>query len=311
MNTDGPRGIRSRVRSRTSGLSVHAITLAVRKRKRTCPSFAASRNARTSRTGRTTSWIHRGIWIVGPGPAIRWILPLRDASPWFPRRSSIRLRGHSIATIPEGARFAVACRADLSANPRRAACYGPNMATATPRSRHAARLRADRRRAQARSRRIAVGVVIAALAIATLALTAFDGETSPAVSRPAPLPVTSAPPDPQALATVGNLRIQSPVAQGGVTAVGFHASAEGALVLKPVGPQRNEGLLARLWHRITGASKTGLAWYQLSGGPLRTLDVGAVSGTDVYSPVDGTVVAIRDEIVSGKVVGSEVELRPV
>jgi len=184
------------------------------------------------------------------------------------------------------------------------------MATATPRSRHAARLRADRRRSQARSRRIAVGVVIAVLAIATLALTAFEGESTPAVSRPAPLPVTSAPPEPQVLATVGNLRVESPVAEGGVTAVGFHGSDEGALVLKPVGPQRNEGLIARLWHRITGASKSGLAWYQLSGGPLRTLDVGAVAGTDVYSPVDGTVVAIRDQIVSGKVIGAEVELRP-
>jgi hypothetical protein len=184
------------------------------------------------------------------------------------------------------------------------------MATATPRSRHAARLRAGRRRAQARSRRIAVVVVIGVLAVATLALTAFDGESSPAVSRPAPLPVTSAPPERQILATVGNLRLQSPVAQGGVTAIGFHGSEEGALDLKPVGPQRNEGLLARLWHRITGASKTGLAWYQLSGGPLRTLDVGAVAGTDVYAPVDGTVVAIRDQIVSGKVVGTEIELRP-
>ena len=153
-------------------------------------------------------------------------------------------------------------------------------------------------------------MVIAVLAVATLALTAFDGETSPAVSRPAPLPVTSAPPEPEILATVGNLRVQSPVAQGGVTAVGFHGSSEGALVLKPVGPQRNEGLLARLWHRITGVSKTGLAWHQLSGGPLRTLDVGAVAGTDVYSPVDGTVVAIRDQIVSGKRIGAEIELRP-
>ena len=143
--------------------------------------------------------------------------------------------------------------------------------------------------------------MIAVLAVATLALTAFDGESSPpAVSRPAPLPVTSAPPDSQVLATVGNLRIQSPVAQGGVTAIGFHGSAEGALELKPVGPQRNEGLLARLWRRITGASKSGLAWYQLSGGPLRTLDVGAVAGTDVYAPVDGTVVAIRDQVVSGQ-----------
>jgi hypothetical protein len=181
---------------------------------------------------------------------------------------------------------------------------------ATPRTRHAARLRADRRRAQARARRFAVAAIIAVLAVVTLALTAFDSESSPAVSRPAPLPVTSAPPDPHVLATVGNLRVQSPVAQGGVTAIGFHGSDDGALVLKPVGPQRNEGLLARLWRRITGASRTGLAWYQLSGGPLRTLDVGAVAGTDVYSPIDGTVVAIRDQVISGRTVGAEIELRP-
>lgn len=185
------------------------------------------------------------------------------------------------------------------------------MATTTPRSRHAARLRADRRRAQARARRFAVAAVVGVLAVVTLALTAFDNQDSaPAVSRPAPLPVTSAPPEPQILATVGNLRVQSPVAQGGVTAIGFHESEDGALVLKPVGPQVNEGLIARLWRRITGATRSGLAWYQLSGGALRTLDVGAVAGTDVYSPVDGTVVAIRDQIVSGRRVGAEIELRP-
>jgi hypothetical protein len=183
---------------------------------------------------------------------------------------------------------------------------------ATPRSRHAARLRADRRRAQARARRLAVAAVIGVLAVITLALTAFDNQSgsTPAVSKPAPLPVTSAPPDPHVLATVGNLRIQSPVAEGGITAIGLHGSEDGALVLKPVGPQVNEGLLARLWRRITGATRNGLAWYQLSGGPLRTLDVGAVAGTDVYSPIDGTVVAIRDQIVSGRTVGSEIELRP-
>ena len=40
-------------------------------------------------------------------------------------------------------------------------------------------------------------------------------------------PVTSAPPEPSVLATVGNLRVQSPVAEGGVTAVGFHGSRRG------------------------------------------------------------------------------------
>ena len=155
-------------------------------------------------------------------------------------------------------------------------------------------------------------MVVGVLAVATLLLTAFDGNAvdSSTAPSPPPLPVTSAPPEPQVLATVGNLRMQSPVAQGGVTAVGFHGSDEGALVLQPVGPQANEGLLARLWRRITGSSKQGFAWYQLEGGEPRTLDVGAVAGTDVYSPVDGTVVAIRDRIVSGRKVGAEIELRP-
>jgi hypothetical protein len=182
----------------------------------------------------------------------------------------------------------------------------------TPRSRHAARLRAHRRRAQARARWFALAVVVGVAGVATLLLTAFGGggDGSAAAPIPAPMPSTSAPPETQMLATVGNVRIQSPVAQGGVTAVGFHGSDEGALVLHPVGAQANEGLLARLWRRIRGSSRGGLGWYQLEGGELRTLDVGAVAGTDVYSPVDGTVVALRDQVIGGKTVGAEIELRP-
>jgi hypothetical protein len=187
------------------------------------------------------------------------------------------------------------------------------MSTLTPRSRHAARLRADRRRAQARARWFALAIALGVLGVVTLFFTAFD-DTAPSVSvgaaKPPPLPMTDSPPEPQNLATVGNLYIQSPVAQGGITAVGFHAAEQDALVLQPVGPQANEGLLARLWRRITGTSASGRAWYQLEGGDPRTLDVGAVAGTDVYSPVDGTVVAIQDHIVAGRVVGSEIELRP-
>jgi hypothetical protein len=183
----------------------------------------------------------------------------------------------------------------------------------TPRSRHAARLRAHRRRAQARARWLALALVVAVLLAVTFAVTAFSGEESASVapvSSVSSAPVTTTRPEPLVLATVGNLRIQSPVAQDGVTTVGFHGSGEGALPLQPVGPQANEGLLARLWHRITGSTHRGLPWYQLESGSLTTLDVGAVPGTDVYSPVDGTVVAIRDHIVSGHRVGAEIELRP-
>jgi hypothetical protein len=184
---------------------------------------------------------------------------------------------------------------------------------ATPRSRHGARLRARRRRKQARARRFALLLAIGVVVAITLALTAFDGgggKSVQATIRPTPLPVTSTPPDPDVLAVVGNLRIQSPIAQGGMTALGFHGATGTALTLQPVGPQANEGLVARLWRRITGTSRSGMPWYQLEGGPLGTLDAGAVAGTDVYAPIDGTVVAIRDEIVSGRRVGDEIELRP-
>jgi hypothetical protein len=156
-------------------------------------------------------------------------------------------------------------------------------------------------------------VAIAVLTAATLVVTAFGNDRSdgsPLAAATPGAPVTSAPPEPQWLATVGNLRVQSPVAQGGVTAVGFHGSDDGALDLQPVGPQANEGLLARLWQRITGSAHRGFAWYQLESGALKTISVGAVAGTDVYSPVDGTVVAIRAHIISGRRMGAEIELRP-
>ena len=52
-------------------------------------------------------------------------------------------------------------------------------------------------------------------------------------------------------------------------------------------------------------------WYQLDGGPgTEVLDVGAAPGTDVYSPVDGTVVSISEYVIDGKALGSRIDVRP-
>ena len=155
--------------------------------------------------------------------------------------------------------------------------------------------------------------IVAALAIVTLILTAFGSGSPEAVATTVvpPAAATGVPPEPQVLATVGNLQIKLPVAGDAVTAIGFHGEDGGAMELRPVGRQVNEGLLARLWRRIAGSPKDGPMWFQLEGGPgTQVLDVGAVPGTDVYAPVDGTVVSISDFVIDGKVFGSRIDVRP-
>lgn len=148
----------------------------------------------------------------------------------------------------------------------------------------------------------------------TLILTAFGSSTSEpttTVTQASTLPDGT--PQPEKVATVGNLTIQLPVAQDAVTAIGFHASTANGLALKPLGRQINEGLLARLWHKISGSSKKARAWYQLGGGSgpgTAVLDVGAAPGTKVFAPVDGTIVSISDTILNGSRHGSRIDIRP-
>ena len=159
-------------------------------------------------------------------------------------------------------------------------------------------------------------VIVGTLVVVTLVVTAFGSSTS---GRSALLPASGTlvllggRPHPEPVATVSNLRIQLPVAQDAVTAIGFHGSPTGALSMHPLGRQINEGLLARLWHKISGSSRHQRAWYQLGGasGPgTGVLDVGAAPGTDVYAPVDGTIAAISDTILDGAPHGARIDLRP-
>jgi hypothetical protein len=159
-------------------------------------------------------------------------------------------------------------------------------------------------------------VGLGTLGLVTLLLTAFGSGGSSRGTAPieaqSAADATSLRPTPQVLATVGNLNIQLPVAASALTAIGFHGSSDGSLSLQPVGRQANEGLLARLWRSIVGARRESPRWYQLEGGPPGTnvLDVGTPAGTDVYAPVDGSIVAVGDLVVGGAHVGSRIDVRP-
>jgi hypothetical protein len=161
-------------------------------------------------------------------------------------------------------------------------------------------------------------VVLAIVAVVTLLLTAF-GSGRPATARqllgPAPANrlLPSGPPSPQVVALEGPLRIQLPVAQSRLTAIGYHASGDGALPLQALGSQINPSTLTRLARRVFGGGKARLRWYQLGGGEgseTATLDFGAAPGTDVYSPVDGTVIGLMPYIVNGERFGSEIDIQP-
>jgi hypothetical protein len=187
-----------------------------------------------------------------------------------------------------------------------------------PPSRHARRARRAERRAAHRLRRFAGLTVVAAVGVITLLVTAFgpNGATTAAHTAPAPANrlLPSGPPDPLVVATQGALRLQLPIEQNRVTAIGYHGGDEGSLGLRPLGRRGNQGVLARLVERIFGTSDSTLVWYQLRGGEgpaTSALDVGAAPGTDVYSPVDGTVVAITDYVINGDKVGRRIDIRPL
>jgi hypothetical protein len=189
-----------------------------------------------------------------------------------------------------------------------------------PRAQSHALARRQRRAATAatvRARRLAGLVLLAAVALVTLLLTAFGSGRTATVPPAGPAPATrllpAGPPSPQVVAVLGSLRIQLPIAQSRVTAIGYHAAPDGALALDPLGHQGNEGFLSGFVHRLFGGGGGGLRYYQLSGGQgpsTAALDVGAPPGTDVYSPVDGTIVGMTPFVVNGRIFGTRMDVQP-
>jgi hypothetical protein len=184
-----------------------------------------------------------------------------------------------------------------------------------PSSRPKGRRRVERQRVRAarRARRVALLVVLSAVFLVALGLTAFGGttrRTAETITSPSKASVAQTQPIPEIVAQHGAVALQLPISQGRVTAIGYHSANDGALSLQPGGHQANEGVVQRVVHGIFGGGGGSPKWYQLTGGATTALDVGAPVGSDVYSPVDGTVVAIRPFVVEGRQHGSEIDIQP-
>lgn len=156
----------------------------------------------------------------------------------------------------------------------------------------------------------------ATVAVVVLSLSAFGGSGHPAAVTPissGPALLPAGPPQPEIIAKLGTLHLQLPVNQSRVTAIGYAGGTDGALAVDPLGVQKNEGLLKRVVHSLLGGSSGGPRWYQLAGGTgpsTSAIDIGAAAGTDIYAPVDGTIVAIDPVILNGKHYGSALQIQP-
>ena len=156
------------------------------------------------------------------------------------------------------------------------------------------------------------------MALGTLLVTAFGGGEHPSALVAPPAAATrllpAGRPIPKVLARVGALRLQLPVNATRLTAIGYFGTEDGSLALSPVGHQANEGLLRRLVHKVLGGGGGWPRWYLLPGGhgeATSALDVGAPPGTDVYSPVNGTIVGIGKVILDGRTYGARIDIQPI
>jgi hypothetical protein len=196
--------------------------------------------------------------------------------------------------------------------PRMATSHAPGLTA------HARTRRRDDARARARrARRMAALIVVACVSLVTLVLTAFGTGAPTTVSFTGPAPadrlLPAGPPRPQVVAMQDSLRIQLPINQGRVTAIGYHASGASALALEAVGTQANAGLVERAFRKLFGPSGSSLRYYLLEGGvgaQTGGLDVGAPVDTDVYAPVDGSVIGVSDQVIDGRSYGVRIDIQP-
>ena len=159
------------------------------------------------------------------------------------------------------------------------------------------------RHASRRALLVAVGAAI----LVILAFAAFRPGGKPSVNPSAPASATRLlpPPPPTGLsiASYGRLHVASPINEDVVTAIGYHGAGERcAAARRPSAARRTPASSPASSTGSSAAAAAASSYYQLGGGEgpsTGALDVGASPGTDVYSPVDGTIVGLRDYVLNG------------
>jgi hypothetical protein len=162
---------------------------------------------------------------------------------------------------------------------------------------------------------LAVLIVVAVVAAVVIDRLSGDAPVVPvALPEPTDHLLPGSAPEPQILALHETLRVFLPVAPDRVTAIGYRGSGAEALPLEPFGTLANPGMLVRLKNRLFGGgSDQPVRYYLIEGGTgaqTGGVDIGAPIGTNVYAPVDGTILAINPVVLSGQRFGHRVDIQP-
>jgi hypothetical protein len=180
------------------------------------------------------------------------------------------------------------------------------------------RRRPDHRRTRRRVALAVVLLVIVAVIATALRSGSSSTNTTPALATtPSTQLAPNAPPAPLGLATAtGNLVLDVPITRRRITAIVYHGVGTPQVVpLAPLGSQRNSGILNTIAKMLSGAPDGGggPAYYidgSGQGATTGSVDVGAVAGTAVYSPVDGKVTSIQPYVIDGTAHGSVISIQP-
>jgi len=134
-------------------------------------------------------------------------------------------------------------------------------------------------------------------AVALIFAVVVQTRSSDTAERAVPIDPNNAGPD-TVLAEAAQVGISTPIRPASLTGLGYHPEGESLAEMEPRGKNLSTNALLGLLSR--GETPEEIHYYVMDaagreGPKTGALDVGALTGTTVYTPVTGTVTAIRPD----------------
>ncbi len=164
---------------------------------------------------------------------------------------------------------------------------------------------------------VALVVLVTLILLAIWVAYAIPGQTPARVPAGAAVPTFGRSADPDeavVVARVDSIDILLPVAREVTTAVAFHpVDTPDTVAFSPVGERMGGGGLRQRLADIFAAGG-GMQYFLMDGdddasSSTAGLDVGAVPGSPVASPVDGKVTAIKEYSILGRYADTQIDIR--